>query len=67
MSKQDAEYQAARMLLNDIKALEDVGILGSENMPESWGNSWPVLQPEKLPDWAQEQYNTYGEIRYYWY
>jgi len=65
---QDREYQEARTMLEAIRELEDSGVLGSEKMPEEWGNSWPVLRPAELPyGWMREHYSKYGEIRYYWH
>ncbi len=65
---QNWDYQQARTMLATIQDLEDAGVLGSENMPEEWGNSWPVLKPEELPfEWMREHYSKYGEIRYYWH
>ena len=52
--------------LNMINELVDSGILGSEQCPDPNYWHWPVLQPDRLPDWIRSNYNHYGEIRFYW-
>lgn len=72
MSESDSPDYAEQ--LRQISELEKTGVLGPEMMPEAWGNSWPVIKPNELPEWLKRTYIPYGddpslyvgEVRYYW-
>lgn len=49
----------------EIKDLEEQGVLGFEMCPEPHYWHWPVLKPELLPEHFQQDLKDYGEIRLY--
>jgi hypothetical protein len=52
-------------MMKGINVLVELQILGPELDPDPNYCHWPVLQPERLPSWAEISYNSYGEIRLY--
>jgi hypothetical protein len=53
-------------MIEQIRELEAKGVLGPEECPTSEFWQWRVLEPEKLPVKFKEQYEMYGEIRWWW-
>ncbi len=57
-----------RVWNNRIEELIDLGVLGEKLPPENPDDDfsrWPILQPEKLPHWLQNDYKEHGEVRNY--
>lgn len=48
-----------------IKKLVDDGVLDAEEEGTDVYRVWPVLQPDKVPAWLKQTYDTFGEIRWF--
>lgn len=61
----DAEYKEVLSEYEAIAELVASGVLGEEQCPQPTFWRWPVIKPELLPERFKENFNCYGEIRWY--
>lgn len=52
-------------LIDEIRYLEEQGVLGREECPTEHYWHWYVLKPEALSGRLKENYAAYGEIRWH--
>lgn len=68
LAEYDADKDFGRKYI-EVISLVRIGVLGQEEIPVSFNGRdteywhWPVLQPNKLPEWAKETYAKHGEVR----
>lgn len=67
MTVEDHEYQE-RMIqkVDELRRLEEEGVLGYELCPAERYWHWPVDKPADLPEHLRAIYEQYGEMRHYW-